>query len=94
MRSEKAQRGPLTKDWKDTADPVMCCYKLVEVEFKWWGLQGTVESRVQKVNVLLVSACCVLGLRYLLLLYDKYTVTYLMYIVENIITLFPVSPSF
>ena len=27
----------------------MCCYKLVECEFKWFGLQGTVESRVQKV---------------------------------------------
>jgi hypothetical protein len=49
VRSEKAQRGPLAKDWKETADPVMCCYKFVEVEFKWWGLQGTVESRVQKV---------------------------------------------
>jgi hypothetical protein len=48
VRSEKAQRGPLAKDWKETADPVMCCYKFVEVEFKWWGLQGTVESRVQK----------------------------------------------
>ena len=51
VRSEKAQRGPLAKDWKETADPVMCCYKFVEVEFKWWGLQGTVESRVQKVRV-------------------------------------------
>ena len=28
----------------------MCCYKLVECEFKWFGLQGTVESRIQKVR--------------------------------------------
>ena len=27
----------------------MCCYKLVTCEFKWWGLQGQVESRIQKV---------------------------------------------
>ena len=62
MRSEKAGRGPLTKDWKETSDPVMCCYKLVEVEFKWFGLQGTVESRVQKVLHMIVSmhdACIV-----------------------------------
>ena len=30
----------------------MCCYKLVTCEFKWFGLQGTVESRIQKVGVL------------------------------------------
>ena len=29
----------------------MCCYKLVTCEFKWFGLQGTVESRIQKVGV-------------------------------------------
>lgn len=28
----------------------MCCYKLVECEFKWFGLQGTVESRIQKAS--------------------------------------------
>ena len=27
----------------------MCAYKLVECEFKWWGLQSTVESRIMKV---------------------------------------------
>lgn len=26
----------------------MCAYKLVTCEFKWFGLQGTVESRIQK----------------------------------------------
>jgi hypothetical protein len=49
VRSQKAERGPLKPDWKETSKPIMCCYKLVEVEFKWFGLQSTVESRVQKV---------------------------------------------
>lgn len=49
FRSEKTGRGPLGKDWKETSQPIMCCYKLVECEFKWFGLQGTVESRIQKV---------------------------------------------
>ncbi|XP_055339764.1 phosphatidylinositol transfer protein alpha isoform-like [Paramacrobiotus metropolitanus] len=44
FRCEKAQRGPLTGNWKDTADPVMCCYKLVTIEFKWFGIQSKVES--------------------------------------------------
>ena len=51
--SEKTGRGKLTPDWKEKAGPdtypIMCCYKLVECEFKWFGLQGTVESRIQKV---------------------------------------------
>lgn len=47
--SKKASRGPLREDWKETSDPIMCCYKLVEVEFKWFGLQTVVESRTQKV---------------------------------------------
>ena len=50
FKSEKTGRGELKKDWKDTSEPVMCCYKLVECEFKWFGLQGMVESRIQKVS--------------------------------------------
>lgn len=50
--SEKTGRGPLTPEWlvsisylcQKTCDPVMTCYKLVTVEFKWFGLQGRVES--------------------------------------------------
>ena len=29
--------------------PHMCAYKLVTVEFKWFGLQGTVEKKIQDV---------------------------------------------
>jgi len=44
--SKKTGRGPLGSDWKTTAEPVMTCYKLVTVYFKWWGLQTKVESLI------------------------------------------------
>ena len=38
-------RGPLTdKDWAKSAQPVMTVYKLITIEFKWFGLQTQVES--------------------------------------------------
>jgi len=43
VKSEKANRGPLTEGWKDKA-PLMTCYKLVTVEFKLFGFQGRVEK--------------------------------------------------
>lgn len=42
--SAKTARGPLNKNWEKTADPVMCCYKLVDVKFKWWGIQTKTEK--------------------------------------------------
>jgi hypothetical protein len=42
--SEKTGRGPLKADWIASADPVMTCYKLVTIQFKWWGLQNKVET--------------------------------------------------
>ncbi|PIK53811.1 phosphatidylinositol transfer protein/retinal degeneration b protein, partial [Apostichopus japonicus] len=47
-RSEKSGRGPLTEGWMKTADPIMCAYKMVTVEFKWWGLQKRVENLIMK----------------------------------------------
>ncbi|KAI8341326.1 hypothetical protein BC941DRAFT_499892 [Chlamydoabsidia padenii] len=44
VHSFKANIGPLTKDWKQNCEPVMTCYKLVYIEFKWFGLQTRVES--------------------------------------------------
>lgn len=44
FHSEKTGRGPLTPNWLQTVEPVMTCYKLVTVEFKWFGLQSRVES--------------------------------------------------
>ncbi|EDO43279.1 predicted protein [Nematostella vectensis] len=56
--SEKAKRGPLKKDWQQKNEedpskskegyPMMTCYKLYRVEFKWWGLQTKVESIIMK----------------------------------------------
>nr|XP_023012197.1 phosphatidylinositol transfer protein beta isoform [Leptinotarsa decemlineata] len=40
FKSQKTGRGPLVgPDWKEKVNPVMTCYKLVTVEFKWFGLQ-------------------------------------------------------
>lgn len=40
FKSQKTGRGPLQgPNWKESVDPVMTCYKLVTVEFKWFGLQ-------------------------------------------------------
>jgi len=46
VKSEKAERGPLTEGWKDKK-PLMTCYKLVSVEFKLFGFQGRVEKFLQ-----------------------------------------------
>jgi hypothetical protein len=45
--SEKTGRGMLKPDWKNTTQPIMVCYKLVTVEFKWFGLQSRVEKYIQ-----------------------------------------------
>jgi len=44
FESKKTGRGPLTEDWQETADPIMCCYKSVSVKFKWWGVQTKLEK--------------------------------------------------
>ncbi|OZJ06203.1 hypothetical protein BZG36_00850 [Bifiguratus adelaidae] len=47
--SEKSGRGPLnTPDWKKTCEPVMTCYKVTFIEFKWFGLQSKVESFIAR----------------------------------------------
>ncbi|CAL1535211.1 unnamed protein product, partial [Lymnaea stagnalis] len=46
--SERAKRPPLpndkTGDWMNEIHPVMCCYKVVKVWFKWFGLQKRMEN--------------------------------------------------
>jgi len=44
FKSEKTGRGPLQGEWQKSADPVMTAYKLVTIQFKWWGLQDRVEN--------------------------------------------------
>eukprot|EP00753_Platysulcus_tardus_P006595 PLAT14336.1.p2 GENE.PLAT14336.1~~PLAT14336.1.p2 ORF type:complete len:314 (-),score=145.00 PLAT14336.1:585-1505(-) len=46
FHSEKTGRGPLAEGWKDTTEPVMCCYKVVRASFSYWLLQGKVESLI------------------------------------------------
>ncbi|XP_062919124.1 phosphatidylinositol transfer protein, beta, like [Mobula hypostoma] len=53
FKSVKTGRGPLGPSWKkdllDQPDcPHMCAYKLVTVNFQWWGLQGRVEKFIHK----------------------------------------------
>ncbi|KAJ2431688.1 hypothetical protein GGF41_000424 [Coemansia sp. RSA 2531] len=46
-KATKAERGPLsTEDWMETCEPVMTCYKLLTVEFGWWGFQTAVERYI------------------------------------------------
>ncbi len=44
FHSVKANRGPLKQGWINTHRPLVCCYKLVELEFKWFGFQGQAEG--------------------------------------------------
>lgn len=57
--SSKTGRGPLRneagKKWRDAANPVMTCYKLVTCEFKWFGLQTKVESFIMQTEKRLFS---------------------------------------
>lgn len=48
FKSEKTGRGPLGKDWTKSAQPIMCCYKLYRVYFKWFGFQTLVEKMIMK----------------------------------------------
>lgn len=49
FKSEKTGRGPLAASWQETqAEPVMTCYKLYRVEFKWFGLQSKMESVIAR----------------------------------------------
>ena len=50
--SKKTGRGQLKPDWKETNTPIMCAYKLVTVEFKWFGFQNRVEKFIQNVRFL------------------------------------------
>eukprot|EP00658_Telonema_sp_P-2_P042448 TRINITY_DN30481_c0_g1_i1.p1 TRINITY_DN30481_c0_g1~~TRINITY_DN30481_c0_g1_i1.p1 ORF type:complete len:640 (+),score=141.27 TRINITY_DN30481_c0_g1_i1:79-1998(+) len=46
--SEKAGRGPLAASWATTSAPVMCCYKLVRVNFSFFGFQSKVEKVIHQ----------------------------------------------
>lgn len=51
FNSTKTGRGPLDKDWQLRGDeyPLMTCFKLYHVKFKWFGFQTTVEKAIMGV---------------------------------------------
>ncbi|CAD5222182.1 unnamed protein product [Bursaphelenchus xylophilus] len=48
FKSTKTGRGPLVEGWQNNTQPLMCCYKLCRVHFKWFGLQSKVERTAHK----------------------------------------------
>ncbi|XP_030273575.1 phosphatidylinositol transfer protein beta isoform-like isoform X1 [Sparus aurata] len=51
FQSTKTCRGPLGPNWKKellNSQNRMCAYKLVTVNFKWWGLQKRVENLIHE----------------------------------------------
>ncbi|KAI5695060.1 cytoplasmic phosphatidylinositol transfer protein 1 [Diaphorina citri] len=57
FQSKKTGRGPLKEGWRDTFEPIMCSYKVVEGAFEVWGLQTKAEDFIQKAirDILLVG---------------------------------------
>lgn len=54
--SEKTKRGNLSGEWWKGHDPIMCCYKLVNIKFQVFGLQGRVEDVIMRVSLLLKNS--------------------------------------
>ena len=53
--SSKTNRGPLAEGWRETTQPIMCSYKLVDVRFDMmYLLQGKIEQTVHNVRILLL----------------------------------------
>lgn len=50
FQSQKTARGPLVENWRNSSQPVMCSYKLVQASFEVWGLQTKVEELIHRVN--------------------------------------------
>ncbi|XP_076631251.1 cytoplasmic phosphatidylinositol transfer protein 1 [Colletes latitarsis] len=48
FQSKLTGRGPLIEGWRETAQPIMCSYKLVHASFEVWGLQTRVEDFIHR----------------------------------------------
>lgn len=48
-KSTETKRGPLKEGWRLTYKPIMCSYKLVDVEVGIWGLSHRLESYIHSV---------------------------------------------
>ncbi|EUB57184.1 Phosphatidylinositol transfer protein alpha isoform [Echinococcus granulosus] len=53
FQSKTTGRGPLVgpRWWEKTDMPIMCAYKLVTCNFRWFGIQGLVESYIAKTEL-------------------------------------------
>eukprot|EP00123_Amoebidium_parasiticum_P003303 comp14595_c0_seq1/m.10871 comp14595_c0_seq1/g.10871 ORF comp14595_c0_seq1/g.10871 comp14595_c0_seq1/m.10871 type:complete len:1074 (-) comp14595_c0_seq1:369-3590(-) len=49
--SSRTGRGPLQTGWENNHDPIMCSYKLIRIEFKYWGLQSRIEHYIADVGL-------------------------------------------
>jgi len=49
FKSKKTRRGPLKSGWQNSTKPIMCAYKLVTVNFAYWGLRTKMEKMVHDV---------------------------------------------
>uniref|UniRef100_A0A3Q2GBI1 Phosphatidylinositol transfer protein cytoplasmic 1b n=1 Tax=Cyprinodon variegatus TaxID=28743 RepID=A0A3Q2GBI1_CYPVA len=56
-RSNKTNRGPLQKGWRDNQNPIMCSYKRVQCSFEVYGFQTKTEEFVHRLikDILLVG---------------------------------------
>ena len=54
-KSEKTGRGPLSENWQMSVEPVMTAYKLVTVQFKWWGFQTKMENFIHATQRRLIT---------------------------------------
>ena len=45
---KKCAHGPLNENWQESSPTLMTSYKLVELSFKWWGLQTKVEGVITR----------------------------------------------
>lgn len=50
FQSTKTKRGPLPEGWRESFQPIMCSYKVVEASFEVWGVQTKMEDLIQKVR--------------------------------------------
>jgi hypothetical protein len=49
FHSKLTGRGPLKEKWEQVTQPIMCCYKLVSVNFSLWGLRTKMENLIHDV---------------------------------------------
>ncbi|KII64315.1 Phosphatidylinositol transfer protein beta isoform [Thelohanellus kitauei] len=68
VTSEKTQILPLKMDFKDTASPIMCCYKLVRIVCKY----SLIGSRIEKSAVPYIQTFLLDFHRKLICLIDQY----------------------